>query len=287
MGFVFAFLRLTRFEHAIMLALAVLIGETIALGGLPSVSFVVLLSLLVPIFSEMGSFALNDYLDVETDRLNKRKDRPLVSGEINKEFAFWFSITSIGLSIVSAYFINVYAFWIAIVFNVLAIAYNYKLKDMPVFGNAYIGLTMAIPFVFGSAVVKDSLLFSPVIVVLFAMAFIAGTAREIIKSVEDMEGDKKARGSRTLPIVIGEKNARLFASLLFVCFAPLAILPFLQGLNPNPLALILVAIGDLGILYVAWLVFSHGDKKNLKKARKLTLAFMFLGLIGLLIASVL
>ena len=58
-----AFLRLTRFEHAIMFAIAVLIGEIIAGGSIPLISFVILRSLLVPIFSEMGSFALNDYLD--------------------------------------------------------------------------------------------------------------------------------------------------------------------------------------------------------------------------------
>ncbi|HIH23146.1 TPA: UbiA family prenyltransferase [Candidatus Micrarchaeota archaeon] len=281
-----AFLRLTRFEHAIMLAIAVLIGEIIAGGSIPLFSFVILLSLLVPIFSEMGSFALNDYLDVESDRINKRTDRPLVSGEIKPNFALYFSILSIAASVILSYFINIYAFGIALVFNALAIAYNYKLKDLPLAGNVYIGLTMAIPFLFGSVVVRNSADFDPTILSIFAIAFIAGVAREIIKSVEDMEGDKKARKSNTLPILIGEQNARRLASLLYLVFVPLAFAPFYFGLKINIVPLAFVAIADLGVLYLAYIIFTGWSSPVLKKARNLSLLFLFIGLIGLLLAAV-
>jgi len=298
-----AFLRLTRFEHAIMLAIAVLIGEIIAGGSIPLFSFAILLSLLVPIFSEMGSFALNDYLDIGTDKLNKRNDRPLVTGEIVPQFALWFSVISILVSVLLSYFINIYAFGIAIIFNILAIAYNYKLKDLPLAGNIYIGLSMAIPFLFGSVVVRNSIIFSPTILSIFAIAFIAGVAREIIKSVEDMEGDKKARKSNTLPILIGADNSRRLASLLYLVFVPLAfapfyfcmeilsnfhadkILQFCPGLKANIVPLALVAIADLGVLYLAYLVFTDSSNRALKKARNLSLLFLFIGLMGLLIGA--
>ena len=281
-----AFLRLTRFEHAIMFAIAVLIGEIIAGGSIPLFSFVILLSLLVPIFSEMGSFALNDYLDVEADRINKREDRPLVRGELSPAFALWFSIIALVFSTVIAALINIYAFGIAFIFNILAIAYNYKLKDLPLAGNIYIGLSMAIPFLFGSVVVRNSINFSPVILSIFAIAFIAGVAREIIKSVEDMEGDKKARKSNTLPILIGADNARKFAALLYVVFVPLAFAPFYFGLKTDIVPLALVAIADLGVLYLAYVVFTESTHSVLKKARNLSLLFLFIGLIGLLLAAV-
>lgn len=281
-----AFLRLTRFEHAIILAIAVLIGEIIAGGTFPLFSFAILLSLLVPIFSEMGSFALNDYLDIGTDKLNKRNDRPLVTGEIEPRFALWFSVVSILVSVLLSYFINIYAFGIALIFNILAIAYNYKLKDLPLVGNVYIGLTMAIPFLFGSVVIRNSADFDPTILSIFAIAFIAGTAREIIKSVEDMEGDKKARKSNTLPILIGADNSRKLAALLYVIFVPLAFAPFYLGLTASIVPLALVTIADLGILYIAYTVFSGCSHPVLKKARNLSLLFLFIGLIGLLLAAV-
>ena len=36
-------------------------------------------------------------------------------------------------------------------------------------------------------------------------AFVMTTAREIVKDIEDLKGDKSA-GAKTLPILIGEKN---------------------------------------------------------------------------------
>jgi len=187
MGFLKELFRLTRFEHALMLAFAVLIAETVVLGALPPLSLVIVLSLLVPIFSEMGSFALNDYLDIEADKANKMMERPLVKGTISAGFALWFSVACLVISVALALFINLPAFLIALVFNLLAVAYNYRLKDLPLVGNAYIALTMAIPFLFGNYVVSGTL--SPIILVLAVLGFVAGLAREVIKSVQDMEGD--------------------------------------------------------------------------------------------------
>jgi len=269
-----------------MLAIAVLVGEVIALGTLPPASLIILLSLLVPIFSEMGSFALNDYLDVETDRINKRKDRPLVTGEISPQFAFRFSLVAILLSVIFAYFINIYAFGIALVFNALAIAYNYRLKDMPLVGNLYIGTTMGIPFLFGSSVITNSLQFSITIQVLAALGFLAGVAREIIKSIEDVEGDKKARKSRTLPVIIGEKRALYLACLIYLIFIPLTALPFLNQLKLNYLAVGLVISADIGILIIVGILLKQQNKHTFKMARNLSLFCLFLGLLAYLIAAV-
>lgn len=287
MGFISAFVRLTRFEHAIMLAIAVFISETIVLNSLPVFSFAILLSLLVPILSEMGAFALNDYFDVETDRINKRKDRPLVSGELSKEFAFYFSLISILGSIVFSYLINFYAFLIAFTFNILAIAYNYKLKDLPLVGNIYIGLSMAVPFLFGSVVILNSLSFSPTVLSISAIALLAGVAREIVKSVEDMKGDKEARRSWTLPIVVGEKNARSIASVLYLIFVPLSFMPFYYGLKQLPISLALVSIADLLILYIAYSILVDNTARTFRRARNLSLFSLSIGLIGLLLAAVL
>ena len=81
------FIKLTRFEHAIMLAIAVWIGITAANGTFPQINLLILISLLVTMFSEMGSFAFNDYLDIETDKLNNKTDRPLVNGTISPKVA--------------------------------------------------------------------------------------------------------------------------------------------------------------------------------------------------------
>ncbi len=272
------FVKLTRFEHALMLALAVVIAETVVLGALPPLELVIIISVLVPIFSEMGSFALNDFFDIETDRLNRKKG-PLVSGAIKPQTAMSFAIASLAVSTILAYFINNPAFAIVLAFNIFAVIYNWKLKDLPLLGNIFIGLTMAIPFIFGNYVVSSEL--SPLALVLAALGFVAGLAREIIKSVQDMEGDMKARGSKTIPVVIGRKPATYLAVVLYLLFIPLTILPFEYGLDASGVPLFLVAFADMMILIICY----KSLKEDYKFARNVSLAAFFIGMLGILLAA--
>lgn len=273
------FIKLTRFEHALMLAFAVLIAETVVLGHLPPPDLVILLSLLVPMFSEMGSFALNDYFDIETDRLNKKMG-PLVTGAISPRTALIFAMACLVVSALASYFINMAAFEIVLAFNVFAVAYNWKLKDLPLLGNTFIGLTMAVPFIFGNFVVSPDL--APLALILAALGFVAGVAREIIKSVQDMEGDVEARGSRTIPVVIGKGPAIYLAMALYLMFIPLSAMPFLQGLAQEPAALLLVGCSDAMILAVCY----KSLRQDFGFARSFSLLAFAIGMLGILLAAV-
>ena len=283
MGFIAEFLRLTRFEHAIMLALAVLIGETMALGSFPTISIIIIFSLLVPVFSEMASFSLNDYLDIETDRINDKKT-PLVRGTLSPRFAVYFSFFAFIVSTALAFFINMAAFAIVVIFNILAILYNWKLKDLPLMGNIYIGLSMAIPFIFGNIIVHPQWLL-PAPLVLALLAFLAGTAREIVKSVQDQKGDVKARRSRTLPVIIGEKPSLLIASVLYILFIPLSFTPFFFGLKPDALPVLLIAAADGVLIGMVAVLLSRPSQHIYKSARKITLLIFMIGMIAFLLAS--
>lgn len=280
---VIEFLRLVRFEHAIMLAIAVFIAEVIVFGGIPFFTPIILLSLFAPIFSEMGSFALNDYLDVKTDRLNRKLDRPLVKGTISPKFAYHFSLFAFLVSTIIAWFINLHVLAIALIFNILAILYNFKLKDLPVLGNAYIALTMAIPFIFGNFVITTQLNFT--VLILAMLGFLAGFAREIIKTVQDFKGDFRARKARTLPAVIGKASSLRVAAVLYLLFIPLTALPFFFGLSQHLLAILFVAIADLAILYNVFIVL-RAKTSMLKIARNISLVALLLGLIGYLIGAI-
>ncbi|VVC03332.1 Digeranylgeranylglyceryl phosphate synthase [Candidatus Bilamarchaeum dharawalense] len=273
--------KLTRFEHALMLAFAVFIAETIVFGSIPIFTPVIILSLLIPILSEMGSFALNDYFDIETDRKNKKKDRPLVNGKISPKFALLFSIICLIGSTAYAFIISNTIFAIVLIFNLAAILYNWKMKDLPLVGNIYIALTMALPFIFGNFVVSNSL--TTMAIVLALLGFVAGLAREIIKSVQDMEGDRKARGSKTLPIVIGKKPAMAIAIILYLLFIPLSAAPFLFGLKFNLIAASLIVLADIIIVFICYKTTNN----KLKFARDMSLVSFLLGMSGLFLASIL
>ncbi len=259
-----------------MFAAAVFIGEVIA-GKIPEAG-VLILSLLIPLFSEMGAFALNDYLDIETDKLNKRK-RPLVTGAVSPRFALWFSVFSLLFSTVLSYFISLPVFLLTLLLNLLAIAYNAKLKDLPLLGNAYIAFTMGIPFIFGNLVVSNILLTPNII--LFFLGFMAGLAREVIKSVEDMRGDRLARASSTLPLVIGVKYSIAIAIALYILFIPVAYLPFFHGLEGSIAPYFLVTVGNILLVKSVYSVL----RKEYADARKSSLTAFVFGIIGYLLST--
>lgn len=276
--------KLVRIEHALMLAVAVFIGEVIALGGMPPIGFVFLLSLLVPMLSEMGSFALNDYVDVETDRINRKAGRPLVEGTLSRGFALRLSAGAFIISTMAALAINWMAFAVAACFNVLAVLYSIRLKDLPLAGNMYIAATMGIPFIFGA--VAFGLEPSMTIWMIAAMGFASGLGREIIKTVEDMQGDAEARKSKTLPMIVGRENSLAMASSLFFAFVPLSLVPFVGGLTLSLLSGVLLALADLGILWAGIYIIISNEGNALANARKYSLAWLFVGLLALLAASV-
>ena len=277
-----AFLRLIRVEHGIMLALAVLISEFIVLRRVYLFSPVIILSLLVPFLHEMASFALYDFLDIKADKLNKRTDKPLVGGKISKQTAIYTVIFGYALSILLAYFLNPVCFAIALGFAALSIMYNYWLKDLPLLGNAYISASMAIPFIFGNLAVFPTL--HPAVVSLSLIAFLGGMGREIIKSAEDAFGDRKARNSKTLPLVIGTENSLKIASLFYFAFILSTLLIFSFDKKPTLIPMLFVLAADTAVLGIALCLLRSRTHHNLSMARKLSLIAFIIGLVGVFLA---
>ena len=110
-----AILKLTRIEHSIMLIIAVLASEIITNRTLPPY-FILIMSFITPIFISMGSFAINDYFDIEVDRLNKKTNRPLVNKSITPKSAFYIAIVSFFIGVFASIFISGGAFAIALIF---------------------------------------------------------------------------------------------------------------------------------------------------------------------------
>lgn len=147
-----SFFKLVRIEHALMYALAVLIGA-ILVNGTAAITQKVIYAAVVAIFIEFGAFALNDYIDYKADKINRRIDRPLVKGEISRDAALLIGISSFIIANITALItLPQSAFLIILIFTILSLAYDLILKNLPFLGNFIIALTMAIPFFFGAYV---------------------------------------------------------------------------------------------------------------------------------------
>ncbi len=274
-----AFFRLTRIEHSLFLALAVLIGEIVVTKDIQLLPTV--FGILSVFFIGMGSFALNDFLDYPTDKKNKRKDRPLVTGAISAWAAMATAKVSFPLGVLFALLVNMECFWIAVVFSVLAVLYSYALKKLLLLGNMFIAFSMAVPFVFGNYIVSDQI--SASIQVLASIAFLTGLGREIIKSIQDMAGDRKY-GRWTLPIAMGKTIPKYFAVLYILIAILMSPIPFLllPKFQNNWLYLGPALVTDLVLLWSAYLSLRL---KELEKVRKMTLLALGIGLVGFLLGA--
>ena len=280
-----------RLDHGFMIAIAICIGSLIALQGqqIPPVDKL-LLAIVAAVFLEASTFALNDYYDFDIDTKNKRRDRPLVRGDLLPRTALYLFIILFPLGILCAVFVNLVCFIIAVVTGLFAIMYDVKLKKIKLLGNFYIAYTMAIPFIFGGAAVLRPLFsfaIHPATYTLALIAFFAGAGREIMKDVMDYEGDKK-HGVISFPSVIGIRASNILTSCFYILASACSFLPFFMPLfdlyYQNLYYLTLVLLTDTMLLSTSLqlLVKKHPDVKTL---RKFTLFALFIGLLAFLIGA--
>ncbi len=283
---------LMRLEHGVMIFLAILIGSLIALNGekLPEIKNL-FLTFFTALFLEASTFALNDYYDLEIDKKNKRKDRPLVRGDLKPNTALILFFVFFPIGIICSYFVNRACFIIALITAVFAILYDAKIKKVKLVGNFYIAYVMAIPFIFGGASVieGDSLFFEihPATYIIALIAFLAGSGREIMKDVMDFEGDRKS-GVKSFPKYIGTRKSNIIAAFFYIAAVALSFLPFMMSkfgvYYQNIYYLLLVLITDTMLLATSLhLIFKK--KPHMKLYRNMSLIAIFIGLIAFLVGA--
>jgi geranylgeranylglycerol-phosphate geranylgeranyltransferase len=273
-------LKLTRAEHSVMLIVALLSAEIIS-GGLPGL-WTLVLSLATAVFLSMSAFAINDYFDIRVDRANK-KNRPLVTGDLTPGMALFVAASCMLIGIAASIFINAYCIVIAVIFGVLSIMYSYRLKELPLLGNAYVAFAMAIPFIFGNYVVTP-LVGAPILLI-FSLVFLAGLAREMDGTVRDYSGDLRRRAV-TLPRVIGARNTAFVGFVLYIMAIALSAYLFMhvRPFEGNLVYLGLIAISDIMLLY-SGVVYALGMRKRYDTVRNVSLGGMALALLCILISA--
>ena len=271
-----------RLEHGVMLFVAVFVGAVVGYGGLPGDLVKLFLAFLTALFLEAATFSLNDYFDIEIDRRNNRVDRPLVRGDVQPRTAVVVFVLLFPLGIVSAFFVNLQCFVIALMTGLFAVAYDAWLKRVKQVGNLYIAYTMAVPFVFGAVAVSYSVPF--VVWVLAFIAFLVGFGREIMKDVMDMKGDSES-GVKSIPMYVGERNAYRLSGVFYLVAVVLSFLPFFflrdSAYYGDWVYLCLIVLTDVVFIVIAFNLFVR-DNPPVRRYRMFTLVAMVFGLLAFL-----
>ncbi|OIB57034.1 geranylgeranylglycerol-phosphate geranylgeranyltransferase [Natrialba sp. SSL1] len=215
-------LELTRPVNVLAASVLTFIGAFVA-GGLGSYPLQTGAAVAATGLAVGAGNAINDYFDREIDRINQ-PDRAIPRGAVSPRGALVFSIVLFAAAVGLALTLPLAALAIAGINLVALVAYTEYFKGLPGLGNALVAYLVGSTFLFGAAAVGE---IGPA-VVLFALAAIATLTREIIKDVEDIEGDRE-EGLNTLPIAIGERQSLYVATVLLVIGVIASPLPYVLG----------------------------------------------------------
>jgi 4-hydroxybenzoate polyprenyltransferase len=240
MKLIAAFLKLIRWPNLVFIALTQLLfyyciiipvfssypAQTIYLD-----EYKLFLIILSSVFIAAAGYIINDYFDINIDLVNK-PERNIVDKVLSRRWAMlWHMLLSMAGVVIGFYVDYISRHFLLGISNVICVnllfVYSMTFKRRMLIGNALISLLTAwVVFVLGFYVILDFVMQTgplPVFIarimrltILYAaFAFIISLIREVVKDMEDVEGDRRY-GCRTMPIVWGINATKLFTAIWLV-----------------------------------------------------------------------
>ncbi|MDN3202915.1 geranylgeranylglycerol-phosphate geranylgeranyltransferase [Algoriphagus sediminis] len=221
-----------------------------------------------------AGYMINDYYDVKIDYVN-RPNEVIVGKTIKRRVIIvlhtFLNFSGIGLGYLVSPRIALVNFAAAF----LLWLYSNELKRRPFIGNFVVALLTALAiFMVGIYYQKSELL----IFTYAVFAFYLNLIREIIKDIEDRQGDRK-HGCRTLPIAIGFRKTKEVIFVIAFCFV-VSIILITLALNQKDLYLY---FGGLGIffLYFLYKIYLGDRREHFTELSKYAKILMLIGTISM------
>lgn len=262
------------------------------------------LLVLSTVFLSAGGYVINDYFDRKTDMVN-RPETVIVGTIIKRRSAMAIHIVLNGLAIIIGFYLA-YSIGlpnlglIFIIISGILWFYSTTYKRQLLIGNLIVSILVAlVPLIvllfevpllnraYGNILAGMGASFHYLtgwILGFSSFAFITTLTREIIKDVEDFEGDQ-AFGRQTLPVVIGVRLTKLIIIvLLFVTIIAVFYIYFIYLTDRITLWYMLITLIIPMILGVI-LTIKANNKKNYHLLSTLLKAIMLAGILYALVAD--
>jgi len=248
------------------------------------------------VFIAAGGYVINDYFDIKTDLINKGK--VIIGTKIPRHRAMmWHNVFNLA-GVAAGFYISGKSghVWLGAIFLVvsgLLYFYSASYKRQFLIGNLVVAiLTAMVPLLVAiyewpalyryysfNAISLPNFNFVFYWVGGFALfAFLSTLIREIIKDIEDFEGDV-AYGRNTIPVVMGVLSAKIISVVLISITIVLLYLTWHLFIN-DKLTLIYITVAIvLPLIYVVYLVAKSNSKKQLHLASSIMKAVMLTGIL--------
>ncbi|MBM3920933.1 MAG: hypothetical protein FJ347_06865 [Sphingomonadales bacterium] len=162
-----------------------------------------LLVLLAILFTAAAGYVINDILDIEEDIINKPEKR-IIAKHISINAGLVFYGLLLILSIVFGFLTGLSMGLVCVLISVLLYFYSSDLKGTTLWGSILVSLMNGVVVFFSAQGVDEK--FNGYFAEYAFLAFLITLAREIVKDIEDIEGDK-TREYETFPIEYGARKS--------------------------------------------------------------------------------
>lgn len=218
---------------------------------------------------------INDIFDNDIDVINKPQ-RMLPSGKISiKEAWLLYFVLNIAAVLLSVY-INFSALLIVISTVIMLFLYSYRLKNVILAGNITIAFLTGLTFIYGGVAVNS--IKEAIIPAVFA--FLINFIREIVKDMEDIEGDYKYN-IVTFPKKFGNLKSIgiifILACLLFIA----TFVPFVLRIYRIEYFISVMILVNVSLVYFLNSIIKDQSRKNLNKLSLILKINMIFGLFSI------
>ncbi|MBN2543222.1 geranylgeranylglycerol-phosphate geranylgeranyltransferase [bacterium] len=273
-----SFFTLVRVGNLLLAVFSVLAGYFLAAGPF---NITALLGLVLSVgFIFMSGNVLNDYYDVDIDRVN-RPERPIASGKVKVGHALILGLVLLILGIVTSALISYSHLIMAIGCGFLLVAYNAYLKRVPFWGNFTIAFLGGLVFIYTgfARIITPHCWFAAI------FAFLIHFGREMIKDIEDMHGDV-TYGAETMPIRLGVKFTKILFTISVVILIIATIVPYIIKVFSLVYLIIMVFLVDTLLIYIILKTIYASEKKDYSRISLLLKLDIVFGLIALFTSKI-
>ena len=271
---ILSYIKITRPINVLITFFVVVVAILISQKAQTDLFTILLASIAASLVTAAGNI-VNDIYDIESDKIS-HPNRVLVLGKISEKEAWIEYIFLNSFSIIISVTLSAKLFIIVIATIILLYIYSSTLKKLPLFGNVTIALLTGLAFIYGGFASGN-----PVSAIVPAeFAFLINLIREIVKDIQDIEGDTKA-GVITFPIKFGFQRSKILILIITISLILYTLYPFITELYKIEYFIaVMVFVNPLLILSLK-ILFDSKKENNLTVVSNMLKLNMVLGLIAI------
>ena len=275
------YIRLIRPIGPLIFGLSVILGEIIACHCVPSTRETVL-GFTTAFFLTSSAFVLNDYLDVEIDRINV-PNRPLVQGTVSQKAALRYTFALLLVGLLLSALLSIQSLVFAFLAFLISVLYNIYGKKTGLFGNLMVSFCVSISLPFGAQIRGN--ISNPFVIIIALLIFLSNTGREITKGIADAQGDQ-VKNVKSVALVYGTRRAAIYASFFYLSTIILGPFFFQTIEISTPILLFLTIIAEAGFLYSSYTLIRSPSRDQALKVNSQINIWMIILLLVLLLNTI-